>query len=738
MKKLFLFFLIFYSIVLNAQQVQWANEVIKFSTEYSRNAYGAKMILGSPNKLPAWGESPMAWAPATMDNPRGEFIEVGFEIPQQISQVAIGESNCPGAIKKVIAIDTKNKKYILYQNDTILPRFGSGGGMKNIVFPRTEYSVKAIRVELNTKAISGMNQLDCIGISESREFINAVIDTIPYSYNSPAENLGPLINSRVDDMLPIISPDGNTLYFARKKHNENIGDEKRDDIWVSTLDENNNWTAAKNIGAPLNNEYHNYVAWVSADGKTLTLANDYKNPGVGQRVSISTEKENVWTFPTTLKINDMYNKNEFSCYHLNAEGNVLFLAIQRGDTYGDMDIYISFLQKNKVWTVPKNLGAIINTAATEGSVFIAADNKTLYFASNGRSGFGGFDMYMSKRLDDTWMNWSEPKNLGQQINSKYDDFYYTIPASGEYAYFSSRQNSIGGADLFKIALPKEIQPEPVALITGKIIDKESGKTMEATMEYGGLINIEPTQKFTNADGKYAMIIPDSSYSITIRKEGYFPILTNPDLQNSTMNLDYNATDPVEIIKHTLKQEVNSKLKNYSGDSIEISELIKESYRELENQTTIQDTLLQEITDELTEEYNAQNNFREKKEDIEMIPIREGQVLTLNNVFFDANRSTLKENSKYQLLEIAVFLKSHPNIYVEIGGHTNGLPEDDFCMQLSDARAKNVAEFIIQQGVESSRVTYKGYGKSFPIADNATLEGRKKNQRVELKIIKITR
>ncbi|HET8962965.1 MAG TPA: OmpA family protein, partial [Chitinophagales bacterium] len=430
------------------------------------------------------------------------------------------------------------------------------------------------------------------------------------------------------------------------------------------------------------------------------------------------------------------NKNEFSCYHLNAEGNVLFLAIQRGDTYGDMDIYISFLQKNNVWTVPKNLGERINTAATEGSVFIAADNKTLYFASNGRSGFGGFDMYMSKRLDDTWMNWSEPKNLGQQINSKYDDFYYTIPASGDYAYFSSRQNSMGGADLFKIALPKEIQPEPVALITGKIIDKESGKTMEATMEYGGLINIEPIQKFTNADGKYAMIIPGSSYSITIRKEGYFPIFTNPDLENSTMNLDYNATDPVEIIKHTLKQEVNSKLKNYSGDSTEISELIKESYKELENQTTIQDTLLKEITDELTVEYNAQNNFREKNEDIEMIPIREGQVLTLNNVFFDANRSTLKETSKDQLLEIAEFLKLHPNIYVEIGGHTNGLPEDDFCMQLSDTRAKNVAEFIIQQGVESSRVTYKGYGKSFPIADNATLEGRKKNQRVELKIIKI--
>lgn len=735
MRRIFLFFLVCYAEMSSAQQVQWANAVLKFSSEYGRGAYGSRMITGKPDKLPAWGESPMAWAPSEMDNPNGEFIEVGFENPQPIAQVAIGESNCPGAIYKVTAIDTKNKKYVLYQNDTIQPRFSYGGGMKCIVFPLTEYAVKAIRVDLNTKAIAGMNQLDCIGISGSSEPIRAIIDTIAYIFSSPAENLGPLVNSRADDMLPIISPDGKTLYFARKKHNENYGDEKRDDIWYSTLDANNNWTAAKNIGEPLNNEYHNYIAWISADGNTVALANDYKHPGAGQRVSMSHTTGTDWAFPTTLKINDMYNRNEFSCYHLNAEGNVLFLAIERGDTHGDMDIYISFLQKNNAWTVPKNLGSGINTAATEGSVFIASDNKTLYFASNGRSGFGGFDMFMCKRLDDTWLNWSEPKNLGRQINSKYDDFYYTIPASGDYAYFSSRQESMGGADLFRIALPKEIQPEPVALVSGKIIDKQSGKALPATMEYGGLTAMEPIRQFTGA-GNYTLIIPDSGYVVTVMSEGYFPVFTNPDLQNSIADLDYNATDPVEIITYTLTREIHSKLKHFSGDSAQIAAMIKQSVNTLENQTLLEDTALRQITNELTEEYVAQRNFRQTQEDIEMIPIREGQVLTLNNVFFDANKSTLKENSREQLLEIAEFLKSNPNIYVEIGGHTNGLPEDDFCLQLSDARAKNVAEFIIQQGVESSRVTYKGYGKSFPIADNATLEGRKKNQRVELKIIKI--
>lgn len=732
----FLFFLL---ITLNAisQQVQWAGSVIKFSSEYSRTQYSAKMILGKPDKLPAWGESPIAWAPATMDNEQGEFIHVGFTTPQQIRQIAIGESNCSGAVQLVTAYDTKGKKYIVYQNDTINSRFTNGGGMMHIFMPLTDYEVKSIRVDLQTKAIPGMNQIDCIGISESEISIEAKIDVVEYNYISIPENLGPMVNSRADDMLPIITPDGKTLYFARKKHNENYGDGKRDDIWYSTLDINNNWTTAKNIGEPLNNEYHNYVAWVNANGKNIALANDYKNPGAGQRVSSSTFENGKWSFPNTLRINDMYNRNEFSCYHLNTEGNIMFLAIERGDTYGDMDIYVSFLQKNNAWTTPKNLGSVINTAATEGSVFIANDNRTLYIATNGRSGYGGFDMFMSKRLDDTWLNWSEPINLGPLINSKYDEFYYTIPASGDYAYYSSRQNTIGGADLFRIQLPKEIQPEPVALINGNVIDKQTGKKINATIEYGGLINTEPARIQTDTGHAYTLIIPEPSYFVTVTKEGYMPLRINPVVSNRTSDIDYNNLDAIEIIKHEIKQSITPQLKNATFDSADIEKIVRQSYESLElEKENNEEQIIQEIVAEITTEIHTKDEYQELTTDIEMIPIREGQILTLNNVYFDANKSVLKDASKDQLFEIAEFLKMHPNIYVEIGGHTNSLPEDTFCNQLSDARAKNVAEFIISQGISADRVTYKGYGKTLPIADNNTLEGRKKNQRVDLKIMRI--
>ncbi|HNV99103.1 MAG TPA: hypothetical protein PKL06_07035, partial [Chitinophagales bacterium] len=353
-RRILTFLLIFSSFVIQAQQVQWASEVVRFSTEYGRLQFSAKQALGAPDKLPAAGESAVAWAPSTPDNPNGEFIHVKFAQPQQVQQIAVGESNGPGAVKEIILFDVNGKKYSVYQNDTMQPAYNTGGRVFRVFIPRTAYLVQEVKVVLNTKAIAGMNQIDCIGISDSEEPVKAKIQELAYDTPlSAPENLGPAVNSEADDMFPFISPDGKTLYFARKNYIENTGNELRDDIYMSKWD-NGKWSTAVNIGKPLNNEQHNYVTWISGDGNSVLLANNYEK--VKQDISISHKTGTGFAFPKALKINDFYNNNEFSCYHMNTEGNVILMAIERPDTYGDMDIYVSFLQANKVWTEPKNIG----------------------------------------------------------------------------------------------------------------------------------------------------------------------------------------------------------------------------------------------------------------------------------------------------------------------------------------------------------------------------------------------
>lgn len=736
MLKLVFFILLFFALAIaNAQTVEWASEIVRFSTEVSRTQYSSKQALGPPNKLPATGESVVAWSPSTPDNPNGEFIHVKFAQPMHVKQIAIGENNGPGAVKEIILFSTDGEKHSVYKNENVQPEYITGGRMFRHFIPLTDYMVDEVKIILNTKAIAGMNQIDCIGISDSDVPITAKINEAVYDENIPApENLGPNINSTADDMFAFISPDGQTLYFTRKNYFENFGDAKRDDIYVSHW-VNNAWTKAENAGSPLNNDQHNYVAWISPDGNTLMLANNYEV--VKQDISISKKTANGWSFPKALKVNDFYNDNQFSCYHMNTEGNIILMNIERPDSKGDMDLYMSYLKPNKVWSEPKNLGNIINTVGIEASVFIAADNKTVYFSTNGRSGYGGFDMFMTKRLDDTWLNWSEPVNLGKQINTAGEEYFYTVPASGDYIYFSSTTNSYGKADLFRIKLPEPLQPDPVTLLKGKIIDAETKKEISADIEFGGLRGEETTGISTTTSSDYQIIIPEENYQVTIKKEGYVPTFKTYDEQLDFDEADFNAADSISVIKHNIKSDLKPELKNTSVDRNELMKTIREKVEEeMGDSSKVNEEIVQELTKELTDNMEKDSAYAVVQENIEMIPIKEGTVIRLNNIFFEANKAELKEESMASLDELASFLLDNKNIYAEIGGHTNGLPGDDFCQKLSNDRAKAVTEYLISKGVRPDHITWKGYGKTMPVATNATVEGRKKNQRVELKIIKV--
>nr|WP_295930499.1 OmpA family protein [uncultured Dyadobacter sp.] len=515
------------------QETLWASKVLGYSSEYRPeqigHGYRAKQILGIPNKLPVFGDSPCAWTPADADGRNEEWIKVGYEKAILLKQVAIGENFNPGAIARVYAYDENGKEYLISQ---ATPGQQAVRGRMLRIFPEKEIHANAIKIVLQPDKVSGANQIDAIAISSRTVPIEAEINFAPSLVKAQKENLGKAINTNAQEVAPIISPDGKTLYFTRDEYEGNTGSSKQD-VWYSTMDEKGKWTDAVNIGPPINNAEHNAVTSISADGKTLYLINVYKPDGtVVFGFSRSFKTKNGWGFPRESKIVKLLRPEYSMEVTVSPYENVVILSIIRGDSEGGKDLYVSFLQKDGNWSDLLNLGNVINSADYEGTPFLAFDNKTLYFSSQGHSGYGEGDIFMSRRLDDTWLSWSKPENLGPAINSPLWDAFFNAPATGDYAYFSSSEKVMTQEDIFRIRMTPEIKPEPVAIISGTVLEAETNKTIQsdlvATVKKTGLPFAQAL--FDPESGDYKLILPaKETYTVTASGKGYFPFSEDVDL-----------------------------------------------------------------------------------------------------------------------------------------------------------------------------------------------------------------
>ncbi|MBW8051250.1 MAG: OmpA family protein [Cytophagales bacterium] len=579
-------YFIFSTIIItsHAQDVQWASKVLDFSTQYGSRQYSAEQVLGPPDKLPSHGSSPNAWA-AKLDGALNrkqvkgaERLKVGYKKPMKIQQVVIAENFNPGAVEKVFLFDTKDNKHEVYSGEVGLAADSSR--MFNVFFPMTDYKVKAVEIIIQCGKIPGWNEIDAIGISESEQPVKVEINVVPdLQFSSVPENLGININSKYKDLGPVISPDGKTLFFVREAHPKNVGKKvnKNDqDIWVSELDEDDNWQPANNIGSPLNNYGYNFVNAITPDGNTILVGGNYpkvkkkkqtflhghiaqKNYTLGTYlpgVSIAHKTAKGWSFPKQQQITNYYNYYNYVSYYLANDGKTLLMSVDRRDSYGERDIYVSFLEHDNFWTEPKNLGNDINTAADDYSPFLAADGVTMYYATSGFATYGNSDIFITKRLDDTWQHWTVPQNLGPQINTSGIDAHYTIPASGKYAYFVSNTVSIeagrggfGKEDIFRIKLPEKIKPKPVLMIAGKVIDTKTQQPIEATIIYQTLPEGKEAGRARShpLDGKYKIVLPvGKHYSFLAEAPGYIGVNKSLKVLDGTIN--YENLPPIEIFR----------------------------------------------------------------------------------------------------------------------------------------------------------------------------------------------
>jgi outer membrane protein OmpA-like peptidoglycan-associated protein len=293
------------------------------------------------------------------------------------------------------------------------------------------------------------------------------------------ENLGPQINTKYNEVTPNISADGKMLFFGRKSSPDNLGgEEDATDIWVSTTKDGRTWSTAKNLGAPVNSELVDNMVSISPDNNSILVA-------LAEDFQLFKRSSDGWHDAGTLGVS-YKNENEYFEACQSADGKaILFVAENEKNIYykkwgTEKDLYVVLKDHDGKWGAPINLGPKINSNGDEATPFLAADGRTLYFATDGRPGYGYQDIFMSKRIGNGWTNWTEPVNLGPEINTYAFEAYYTVPASGDYAYMvSSSPGGYGEADLIRIKLPKEIKPDPVVLIYGKVLNAKTKQPIKA-------------------------------------------------------------------------------------------------------------------------------------------------------------------------------------------------------------------------------------------------------------------
>jgi outer membrane protein OmpA-like peptidoglycan-associated protein len=514
-----------------SQNVQWVSKILEVSSEFSSKQNSAGQVIGPPNVFPQGGMSSCAWQPAGRSNK--EFIKIGFRKSIKPSQVIIAENLFPGSVSKIYLIDKQGKEHLVKKLKTGKPEEPSR--LLHVPLDKVDFETTSMKVELHISNMDELPQIDAIGITDGNEPYVPKINLINLSLApTDAINLGDHINTEYKEVAPVISPDNKVLYFTRDSP-ENIGG-KNQDIWYSEIDSSLNFSKAKNLGFPINNDRNNYASAITPDGQTMLVGNIYLEDGSsgGSGLSISRKIEDRWAIPEKLNIRNYNNRGKYTSAFLANDGKTLLVAITRDDTYGGEDLYVCFQDKNGNWSQPLNLGPKLNTASDEYTPFLASDMTTLYFTSEGWPGFGIGDIYMSKRLDNTWKNWSEPVNLGQAFNTVLSDFYFTIPASGDYAYFVSSAHSKGATDLFRIKLPLELQPSPVVLIKGRVLNAKTKAPIPAEIYYEMLPQGDEKGK-ANADGlgRYKIVLPAGSlYGFRASHPGFISINENIDVRET--------------------------------------------------------------------------------------------------------------------------------------------------------------------------------------------------------------
>src|SRR6267154_1775356 len=487
------------------------------------------------------------------------------------------------------------------------------------------------------------------------------------------------VNTRYNEVSPVISPDGRSLYYFVSNHPENnYGKESSQDIWVSTLDSKGEWTKAAHMGSPFNQNRFNQVFSFMPDGTLFIRGGNSKNSPGFSIVSQSGGYNEL-----SITDFDKMNKGVFYGASLSGDGKqmIIYLAEKPNDKFSDL--YLSTRQPDGHFSRPVKLK--ISSVADDFAPFIAPDQKTLYFASNRftKDRVGGIDVYKTTRADETWQSWSEPANLGRVVNTPSDDAYFTIDAKGNIFTARSGAKVDGGNYDLLILKPRNIS----IILAGVTYNDKTRQPIPAAVDVKLKELKQPINLKSGTTGKFETKLPEvEGYGIDANASGFLPYAKDfkvPHLnRDTTLHVDIYLTplakqlvlagdlidkktnNKVPVAKLSIVQKSNAAgfLPSVNGGSYNqdipamgwyVFNATAEGY--------LNATDSAQVVDE---------NVIPTVKNIYMTPIEVGMTVRLKNIYFDFDKTTLKQESFVELNKVFDFLKQNSKISIEISGHTD--------------------------------------------------------------------
>lgn len=469
------------------------------------------------------------------------------------------------------------------------------------------------------------------------------------------KNLGSNINSEALEYFPSLTIDGSRMIFTRRLNND-------EDFYESRY-ENGAWLKAEPVAGRINTNLNEGAQNISQDGEWLIFTGCNYPEGEGScdlYIAFRT-KNGGFTVPENM---GQIVNTEFweSSPSLSPDKKQLYFASSRPGGFGGKDIWITTRSVSGKWSQPANLGPTINSSGDEGCPFIHSDNQTLYFNSNGHPGYGMTDLFLSRRNANN--DWDTAVNLGYPINTIDDEGSLIVAADGKTSYYASDGGDTkGGLDLYSFELRKDLRADKVLWVKGRVFDKNTRQGLPSSVELtetGTRKSVSSLQ--TDEDGYYLVTLPAGrDYAFNVNRKGYLFYSDHFSMKN-------NQPDSPLVINIPLQ------------------------------------------------------------------PIEAGASIVLKNIFFNSNEFSLQPASEAELDKLIALLNENPSAKIMISGHTDNVGKDADNLALSNNRAKSVIQYLQENGISGSRLTAKGFGAQKPLAGNDTEAGRAKNRRTELSVV----